>query len=433
VTPLQQLQYKGAIVVPLLARGKLLGTLTVARMPGNPYTTDDIGLMTACANQIAVAMENANLYAQILQRKAHLQSILDVSRDGIIVSTAHHLIFRNEAASTIFGYPHTEDVTGIDTINFFAPESREILEDIRHRLDAGEQITETIKFKGKKRDNTTFDAEARVASFLENGQRFVVTVIRDVTQRNQMEFQLQQANKLAAIGELAAGIAHEINNPIATIEIQAGRLRDAIEDEHDGINGDFQNRLEECISQVEAQVQRCQAVTNNLLSFSRTSEIKQEQCEINHILQNTITLVTSLTHKKPTIQTSLDNNLPFFYGDPRRLEQVFVNVLNNALKAIRNDGTISVDTCVDNNNDIKIRFADSGPGIPKALLARIFDPFFTTSPEGEGTGLGLSITHFIIKEMDGKIDVESTPGQGTTFTITLPGDEKRKENIPHVT
>ncbi len=252
-------------------------------------------------------------------------------------------------------------------------------------------------------------------------------IMHDVTQRKRLESQLHQSSKLAAIGELAAGVAHEINNPIAAIDVQSGVLRDIIEDERDKLNDTLAAGLEEYLDTVQEQVQRCLSVTNTLLSFARRDREEYQDFGINDLLKRTVTLVTSLADKKAGVEMILDDRLPLFRGEPNRLQQVFVNLLSNAIKALGEKGSITIVTRLDDAGDICIDFRDSGCGMPKEIKHRIFDPFFTTRSEGKGTGLGLSISYYIIKEMNGAIDVDSSPGQGTTFTVTLPGKVSGKE------
>jgi PAS domain S-box-containing protein len=420
------------IIVPLVARDKLLGTLTVARNPGKPYDSEDLDLVTALANQIAVAMENANLYAQILQREAHLQSILETSRDAIgVISEEGRFVYRNSAASSLFGYSEDVEAHEYSAADFFAPESYPVLQGVQERLSRGRQIEEIVEFKGKREDGTMFEAEARIGHFFDNGKRYDVAVTRDVTERKRMEFQLQQSNKLAAIGELASGVAHEINNPIATIDVQTGLMREIVGEEREKLHRAFLERLENYLHIVEDQMGRCQSVTSNLLSFSRRPEGRPKPSDVNVLLKKTVELVVSLTDKKPEVRMVLDERCPLFRCDPNQLEQVFVNLLNNALKAVDSDGVITIVTRLDENGNSCIEFRDTGPGIPPEIKDRIFDPFFTTRSTGEGTGLGLSISYYILNQMNGKLDVDSQPGQGAVFTITLPGQAGAMESADH--
>ncbi len=425
------LDFRNVLIVPLIAKNKLGGTFTIVRREGNPYGKDDLDLMTGLANQIAVAMENANLYAEVSRREKNLQSIFETSRDGIALFFDHRMIYRNKALLETFGYTEEDDLTDINPLDYFSPEALPVLQWVRSKLDAREEIDELIQFKGRKKDGTTFDAEARAGFFYEGDKRYVVVIGRDVTERNRMEFQLRHSSKLAALGELAAGVAHEINNPVATIDIQSGLMREILDEERKKLGDALFERLDKYLRITEDQVQKCQSVTNHLLSFSRTPESREETFDINELLKRTVGLVVRLADEKPEVEMILDERRPLFRGDPNRLEQVFVNLLNNALKATDGGGSIAVITRLDDDGSICVEFKDSGHGIPDEIRHRIFDPFFTTRPEGEGTGLGLSICFYIVKEMNGKLDVESSPAQGTTFTVTLPGHAEAVGSAGH--
>jgi PAS domain S-box-containing protein len=420
------------LIVPLMAREKVIGALTVARRPGRPFDSEDLDLMTAIANQIVGAMDNADLYLQMERSKVHLQSILETSVDGIVVTTEdRRVVYRNTALSTMFGYSESDDLSNTETDTYFAPESLPVLVWMREKMEKNEPPLGMIEFKGKRKDGSSFDAEMRLGFFLEQGKRLDVGVVRDITERKRMEFQLLQSGKLAAIGELAAGVAHEINNPISAIDVQTGLMRDILADEC-GLDGPFVSQFHRCLDVVEGQVRRCHSVTNNLLSFSRFPESGKERFDVNQLLRKTIQFVTSLSDKNPKIELRLDERVPLLYADPNRLEQVFVNLWNNAVRAIDREGSVLISTGMDEQNNIKISFTDSGAGIPMEIRDRIFEPFFTTRPEGEGTGLGLSISYYIIREMKGNITFESSCGNGTTFTIALPGTKNdAREELPH--
>ncbi len=229
------------------------------------------------------------------------------------------------------------------------------------------------------------------------------------------------SGKMAALGKLAAGVAHEINNPVAIIGAKAGWVGDLLNKE------DIANNLNlaecaECISNIERQVERCRAITHRMLGFARRMEPSQESTDINWLLSETITfLENEARHREITIQQHYDERLKRIATDAAQLQQVFLNVIDNAIDAIGKGGTIDVRTCyAPTEHEIVVEFEDNGPGIPKKILERIFDPFFTTKGVKAGTGLGLSISHSIIEKLGGRISVASEEGRGTTFRICLP-------------
>ncbi len=371
--------------------------------------------------------ESKSVEFQLRQREAHLQSILETSLDGIAVtSEQQRVVYGNSALAHMFGYDKSSDVIDTETINYFAPESYPVLQALRERLGNQEPIDAVVEFKGKRKNGSAFDAEMKINFFFDGGQRLDVAAIRDVTERKKMEHQLRQAGKLAAVGELAAGVAHEINNPIAAIDVQTGLLRDIVEEERENLREHFLNRIETYFGTVEGLVQRCQSVTSSLLSFTRIPQYREDAVDLNKLLRQTLDLVVGLTDKNPEVALLLDERLPLLSCDPHQLQQVFINLLNNALNAIDSGGTITVASRLNEDGSIGIQFEDSGCGIPVETQERIFDPFFTTRPEG--TGIGLSISHYTIEQMNGKISVRSAPGKGSTFTVTLPASSGTMES-----
>ncbi len=230
-----------------------------------------------------------------------------------------------------------------------------------------------------------------------------------------------QSSKLAALGKMAAGIAHEINNPLAVIGEKAGWLKDLLSTEELSQNANFQE-FSDTVAKIEQYVVRAKTVTHRLLGFARRMEPVSEKVNINSVLDESIDfLENEARYRNIDIQTDYYQNLPLITSDSAQLQQVFLNILNNAIDAIGKDGEIIIKTKhIAKNNEIAVEIADNGPGIPKEMLKKIFDPFFTTKEVGKGTGLGLSISYGIIEKLGGRIMVASEEGQGSTFTIYLP-------------
>ncbi len=230
-----------------------------------------------------------------------------------------------------------------------------------------------------------------------------------------------QTSKLAALGKMAAGIAHEINNPLAVIGEKAGWLKDLLSTADLSQSANFQE-FSDTVAKIEQYVVRAKTVTHRLLGFARRMEPVSEKVGINSVLDESIDfLENEARYRSIDIQTDYYPNLPLTLSDSGQLQQVFLNILNNAIDAIGKDGEIIIKTKhIAKNNEIAVEFADNGPGIPKEMLKKIFDPFFTTKEVGKGTGLGLSISYGIVEKLGGRIMVASEEGQGSTFTIYLP-------------
>jgi len=225
--------------------------------------------------------------------------------------------------------------------------------------------------------------------------------------------------KLASIGTLAAGVAHEINNPIAVILGFSEHLLEQTESLPE---------IHDTLKVIEEEGLRCKKIVENLLTFARTPEVTETSAKVTGILEKTLTVVqNTLLTKKIRLETGLTPGLPRVKGDPRELQQVFINLINNAMDAMRGGGLLRIKTLLaPDGRRVAIEFSDTGNGIPREAQPKIFDPFFTTKKTGEGTGLGLSTSYGIITKSGGNIIFTSYPAgeypekHGTTFTVYLP-------------
>jgi len=271
----------------------------------------------------------------------------------------------------------------------------------------------------------------------ENDRVLSVLIIgHDITSQKKMEDQLYHTEKLASLGQLAAGVAHEINNPLAIILGFSDMLLERL---------DQDSKEYEMIETIERQGNNCKKIVENLMTFARAPEKDQYDTDINRCVETVLEVVTNtLLTKKVKLEAELAEGLPRVRGDAAQLQQVFLNLINNAVMAMPQGGHLTITTGLDGDRDqVRIRFIDTGEGIKKEHLPKIYDPFFTTRKVGEGTGLGLSVSYAIVTKFGGTIACESQAkdearGQesGTTFTISLPiagpVTEETKAEVSHV-
>ena len=238
--------------------------------------------------------------------------------------------------------------------------------------------------------------------------------------------EVEHSSKLASIGRLAAGVAHEINNPLAIIGEKAGLIKDILSYEK---GHPRQDKLITLVDSIQSSVERCGAITKRLLGFARHVEVKIEPVSLEAIIRDVLAfLYREASYRSITVTTEIPEDLPQFVSDHGKLQQIFLNLVNNAFSALSDGGTLDIRAWLDKDKGIVVKVKDDGCGIPEADMERIFEPFFSTKKDKGGTGLGLSITYGLVREIGGTIQVESEMGKGTQFTITLPihNDESMK-------
>jgi PAS domain S-box-containing protein len=303
-----------------------------------------------------------------------------------------------------------------------------------------QELTE-IDIDVQRKNGEIFMANLSFSPFRHQDRILLFLVLRDVTrrrvqegklredeeryrrlleERNRLEEQLQRSRRLAAIGELSAGVAHEINNPLAVIAEEAGWLQDLMKSRHleDLAElADFKDSLREILQ----QARRCREITHNLLRFGRQPQASVQEVDLEGLIEEVIRQKEREAEgNRVIIIREFAGGLPPIPSDPILLRQVFLNFLGNALDAIPGNGKITITTDFLPNQGVAVQINDTGCGIPPENLTKIFDPFFTTKSPGKGTGLGLSLSHTILEKLGGRVSVKSQVGRGTTFSIQLP-------------
>jgi two-component system NtrC family sensor kinase len=236
-----------------------------------------------------------------------------------------------------------------------------------------------------------------------------------------LDASLMHSSKMAALGKLAAGVAHEVNNPLTLIRESAGWIKDLLADEDPAKIENFEE-IAKAVERIDQNVERAKGVTHRMLGFGRRMEPTQENVNINLLVEETLKfLENEAHHRNIAFIREFMPHPPLLSTDPSQLQQVFLNILDNAIDAIDHDGTVTIHTgLTESGREFAVIVHDTGVGIPKDKLEKIFDPFYTTKKVGEGTGLGLSIVYGIIEKLGGRIEADSEVGKGSTFTVFLP-------------
>ncbi|OGP69955.1 MAG: hypothetical protein A2Y80_08655 [Deltaproteobacteria bacterium RBG_13_58_19] len=368
--------------------------------------------------------ERIRIERELHKTNIFLNNIIHCSVDGIVVvdTKGNPLIF-NEGAERILGYQAEEVIGHPEVFRRFYP--AEVAKEMMRRMRSdqygppGKLNTTHITFYNKNGEEVPVNFSAAIIGERER-EVASVGIFSDLREHLRMRQELEesrtqlvQAEKIASLGRLSAGVAHEINNPLAGILIYAELLaRDLAED----------NAGRKYLEEIIQQTLRCQQIVTRLLEFSRQSLGQKTLFDLNYTLARCVDLIShqALFHNIEVLQ-DLDPELPQIIGDPGQLQQVFTNLLLNAADAMLGQGKIIITSRPTPRQDgVILAFADNGPGISPEIREKIFEPFFTTKPPGKGTGLGLSIVYGVMQRHGGSIEVDCPPGSGTTFTIRLP-------------
>jgi len=373
--------------------------------------------------------EKVKLEKELIRSKTFFENVIKNSVDGIVfLDRKGNVLIFNEAMEKLTGYSADEIINKGHLSYFYDIDlARENMRKIRSNEYGPpgklNPISMTIKNKSGEEIPVTLTASIIKIDGEEIGS---VGVFRDMREINKMRedlestrLQLIQSEKIASIGRMAAGVAHEINNPLSGILIYAELLKDELKD-----RPELQNDIQEIIN----QTLRCKRIVSELLQFSRQSIGKPSYFDLEELLNFCLNILQkqALFHDIKVIK-KIEPNMPKMYGDIGQLQQVFINLFINAADAMEGKGTLTIEACFDSeNNKFIIKVSDTGPGIPEELRDKIFEPFFTTKPTGKGTGLGLSITQNIVNLHGGNIRFECPPEGGTTFIVELPAKAEEK-------
>lgn len=407
--------------VPLCCHGQVLGVMIFLGINVDEMGPEQHELLFSIGHQIGITIESLQNIASLLESKELLQSVFDGISDGVVLLDHDHQIrMVNRAFLQLLDISLDQALDRpldelplqnfwpslFRAVDYFFPEGR-----------ATEKVFET--------DEGPVYAIRLYPICADGGAvRNIVCYLRDITEQKQVERRIQQTEKLVALGQLAAGVAHEINNPLGVILCYADILKEEMNEEA--------GQLREDVGVIEKHARSCQRIVTDLLNFARGQKMERRSAVINRVIEDVVTMVKQqFSKKRIDFVLELAPDLPELLIDSDRMRQVFLNLVMNASQAIGEDGAIRISSRhLAGEKQVRIVVEDNGGGIEPELLAKIFDPFFTTKPQGAGTGLGLSVSYGIIRDHDGDIRAESRYGEWTRFIITLPAGVEQETAIP---
>lgn len=397
------LDLKSILVIPIYSKNKRIGVLSIGRKQEVDWSSDDLAFLEQLTDHLAVSIENVELYSQVLRSKQEWEDTFKAVDDMIVVFDQEgNVIQFNDA---VHDFLQSHELTNISS---FVEHCKPLVKETFHSQKAGH---EEIHLRAQT------ICELSTYPLLNNEQVMygVIAYIKDVTEKRKMEVQLIHSGKLAAIGEMAAGVAHELNSPLTAILGNSQLILRNMKD-HDP--------LFPLLTDVKNCGDRCKRIINSLLTFSRQEEFVFEACSINDAVNETLNLLKyQLEKEKVMIKTELEEDMPFIEGNQAQIEQIIINLLLNAKAALeetlREKKEVLIKTWFQ-FNEVHLSVTDNGIGIEEERLSEIFHPFHTTKSSKEGTGLGLSVSIGIAKSHGGTIEVHSKLNKGSTFILKLP-------------
>lgn len=408
---LASLEAGSAASVPLRAHGVVVGTLVVTEPRGGSFAPEDIRLLSTVATHAAVVIANARFFEMVRRAKEQWETAFDALSEGIAVVDEQGRVRRaNRSLAELLGGPLPK-LIGVRLSHALLGRD-EALVALLDQARRGERPAPLVA-RSDVLGRTVRINVARITS--STPEQSVVVLVEDVTDSQALESQLIQSEKLAAVGQLVSGVAHELNNPLTSI---AGLSEFLLEQR------DLGQKDKGHLKVIHEQADRAGRIVRNLLTFARKGPAERSLVDLNELVSRTLMLMSyDLRLKDIEVTRDLTTELPAVQGDRHALQQVVLNLLTNAAQAVADNPAsrprgVSVHTWAD--DQVHLRIADSGPGIPADVRAQLFTPFFTTKDPGHGTGLGLSISYSIVEAHGGRITVEEPAGGGAAFRIDLP-------------
>lgn len=355
---------------------------------------------------------------RLTDAKVSYRQMVEQAWDGIIIHDPQKIYFVNRSFRHMFGIDQNADLDSFRLHRLLAPDTRRSLFETMRAAQVAEGDPFMIEGRGLRATGEAFEVEVSTFATSYHDRPVFQTVIRDITHRKALEQKLLHNERLAATGQLAFNIAHEINNPLGGIVTYTHLLLEDLTEKASIDN------LADTADKILKLAHRCQIIVAALLDFAHDETDRREYIDINEVLAQTLDLLEGhAIIQGLEVELQLRSDISPLRAHRTKMEQVFMNLIINAAEAMNGRGRLTLITDKDADGEtVIIRIRDTGPGISADHLKKVFDPFFSTKPRGRGTGLGLAISHGIIKQHKGTIDVESVIGFGSTFTIRLPFD-----------
>ncbi|HUR19869.1 MAG TPA: ATP-binding protein [Vicinamibacterales bacterium] len=406
--------------VPCVTKEVTIGVLAVGRRARlEPLSSEDMALLGAVASQAATALENARLYGQLRVKADEIErlrqfsdSVVESLSDGLFVIDLDDRVLRwNRALEQLFKFDRSRAI-GRRVSALFPGSFVDLLMEARRDSPGGATLLRAPLTSGPAELARPLLVNAGIAPFqtADGVKAGWIVVIEDVTDRASLEEQLRVSEKMAAIGLLAAGVAHEVNTPLTGISSFTQMLLD---------KADPEDPKTQLLEKIERQTFRAAKIVNSLLNMARPSDGETGRLDVNVVIGDVLSLLEhQFRNSRIQVRRDLAPIAPI-RGFEYQLQQVFLNLFLNARDAMPKGGWLSVSSAI-RGDIVQVEVADTGSGIPSEHISRIYDPFFTTKVDGRGTGLGLSVTYGIVQEHQGTLSCESVVGQGTRFTLTLP-------------
>jgi two-component system NtrC family sensor kinase len=402
-----------AVINPLVTPNRTYGLFVVGSDRSTPYDPLDLAFFQQLANQIAIYLQDGALFAEVNRAKSEWESTFKAVRDIIVVLDRQLCILRvNQAAVEFCGLGESE-ILGKRYCDLFCTSKDRCAEcNYKEALATGE----TSNIQRRLKDGRVMEIFVYPA-VQENNNPGAVIYIKDISERLKMQVQLLQTARLAALGEMAAGVAHELNTPLAVIIGDAELLLRTVPED---------DQRYKILQDIKTCGLRCKRIVRGLLTFSRQEQYVFQPVNLNAVVDEAVKLVSyHIETENIELHLEQDEQLPVVEGNSQQLEQVVVNLLLNARQSFDADDDrqhrITVRTGFNKDrNQAFIKVSDNGRGIPQKILTKIFDPFFTSKGVGKGTGLGLSVSLGIVQKHGGTIAVESERGKGSIFKVYLP-------------